>query len=380
MTAMDVYSELIGQERVVETLRRAVSGERYAMTHAWLFVGPPGSGRSNAAKAFAAALQCPRGGCGQCEQCRTVRSGAHPDVTLVSTEKLSIGVDEAREIVGRANVAPVQGKYQIVVIEDADRATERAADALLKGLEEPAPHTVWLLCAPTPDDVIITIRSRCRLVKLTTPSDEAVAGLLQHRDGIPEALAAHAARIAQGHVGRARALARSEDARIRRHEVLTMPGKLRTLTDCLQAADILVKAATDEADEVSSRLDKREMEELETNLGYSGRGSKPRHMAAAVKSLEEQQKLRHKRMVRDALDRTLSEFTGLFRDVLVIQTGADTSLVNADVADIAQEQASARSPEETVRILDAILEARRKLEGNAAPLLAFESLLISMRT
>ena len=376
---MDVFSELIGQERVVETLRRAVSGERYAMTHAWLFVGPPGSGRSNAAKAFAAALQCPNGGCGACEQCRTVRSGAHPDVTLVSTEKLSIGVGEARDLVGRANMAPVQGKYQIVVVEDADRATERAADALLKGLEEPAPHTLWLLCAPTPDDVIITIRSRCRLVKLTTPSEEAVAQLLERRDGVPAALAAHAAHISQGHVGRARALARSEDARIRRHEVLTIPGKLRTLSDCLAAADNLVKAATAEADELADRLDKQEMAELETNLGYSGKGSKPRHMTAAVKSLEEQQKLRHKRMVRDALDRTLSEFTALFRDVLVLQTNADAALVNADIADVSRKLAQQRTPEETIRVLDAILDTRTRLEGNVAPLLAFESLLISIR-
>ena len=376
---MDVFSDLVGQERVVETLRRAVSGERYAMTHAWLFVGPPGSGRSNAAKAFAAALQCPNGGCGECEQCRTVRSGAHPDVTLVSTEKLSIGVGEARDLVGRANMAPVQGKYQIVVVEDADRATERAADALLKGLEEPAPHTLWLLCAPTPDDVIITIRSRCRLVKLTTPSEEAVAQLLERRDGVPAALAAHAAHISQGHVGRARALARSEDARIRRHEVLTIPGKLRTLSDCLAAADNLVKAATAEADELADRLDKQEMAELETNLGYSGKGSKPRHMAAAVKSLEEQQKLRHKRMVRDALDRTLSEFTALFRDVLVLQTNADAALVNADIADVSRKLAQQRTPEETIRVLDAILDTRARLEGNVAPLLAFESLLISIR-
>ena len=185
----DVYAELIGQERVVQTLRRAVSGARHAMTHAWLFVGPPGSGRSNAAKAFAAALQCPQGGCGACEQCRTALSGAHPDVTLVRTEQLSIGVKETRAMVSRANMAPVQGRYQIVVIEDADRVTERGADALLKGLEEPAARTIWLLCAPSPDDVIITIRSRCRVVKLATPTDEAVARLLIERDGIDPALA-----------------------------------------------------------------------------------------------------------------------------------------------------------------------------------------------
>ncbi len=243
----DVWSELIGQERAVATLRRAVEGHSHAMTHAWLFVGPPGSGRSNAAKAFAAALQCADGGCGRCEDCRTTLSGAHPDVTLLRTEQLSIGVDEVRALVGRANVSPVKGRYQIVVVEDADRITERGADALLKGLEEPAPKTVWLLCAPSADDVIITIRSRCRVIKLVTPSDDAVAELLVARDGVSPALAAHAARAAQGHVGRARILARSEDARIRRREILALPGRLTSVTACLDAAENLVSSSAEEA-------------------------------------------------------------------------------------------------------------------------------------
>ncbi|HQA30940.1 MAG TPA: AAA family ATPase, partial [Propioniciclava tarda] len=184
-----VWSDLIGQDRVVDTLRNAVAGGRHAMTHAWLIVGPPGSGRSNAARAFAAALQCPQGGCGECQSCRTALSGAHPDVTLVRTEQLSIGVDEVRELVRGASMSPALGRYQILVIEDADRITDKGADALLKALEEPAAKTVWMLCAPTPEDVIATIRSRTRLVELATPSDEAVAALLMRRDKVPEALA-----------------------------------------------------------------------------------------------------------------------------------------------------------------------------------------------
>lgn len=374
----DVYSELIGQGRAVETLRRAVEGRRHAMTHAWLFVGPPGSGRSNAAKAFAAALQCPRGGCGECEECRTTLSGAHPDVTLLRTEQLSIGVDEVRALVGRANVSPVKGRYQIVVVEDADRITERGADALLKGLEEPAPKTVWLLCAPSPDDVIITVRSRSRVIKLVTPSDEAVTELLVQRDGISAALAAHSARAAQGHIGRARMLARNEEARIRRREILALPGRLTSVTACLDAAHNLVDSAAEEAKQATAELDAKELAALQEALGLGTRGVKPRNAQAALRDLEDQQKARVKRLQRDALDRVLTEFTAYYRDVLATQTAPKVSLVNSDLADEITPIARRSTPEQTVRALDAILRARTALEGNVAPLLALEALLISL--
>lgn len=375
----DAFSELIGQERAVATLRRAVEGRSHAMTHAWLFVGPPGSGRSNAAKAFAAALQCPRGGCGECEECRTTLSGAHPDVTLLRTEQLSIGVDEVRALVGRANMAPVKQRHQIVVVEDADRVTERGADALLKGLEEPAPRTVWLLCAPNADDVIVTIRSRCRVIKLATPSDEAVTQLLIERDGVSPALAAHSARAAQGHVGRARMLARSEDARIRRHEILTLPAKLTSVSACLTAAENLVAAAKEETEQTTTALDAKELAALQEALGIGGRGTaKPRNAQAAIRDLEDQQKMRAKRMQRDSLDRVLTELTGYYRDVLAVQTAPEVPLVNADLADEIEPVAKRSTPEQTVRALDAILEARTALEGNVAPLLALESMLISL--
>lgn len=375
----DVWSELIGQERAVETLKRAVDGRRHAMTHAWLFVGPPGSGRSNAAKAFAAALQCPRGGCGQCEECRTTMSGAHPDVTLLRTEQLSIGVDEVRALVGRANMAPVKQRHQVVVVEDADRITERGGDALLKGLEEPAPRTVWLLCAPNADDVIVTIRSRCRIIKLATPSDDAVTQLLIQRDNVSPALAAHAARAAQGHIGRARMLARSEDARIRRHEILTLPGRLTSVSACLTAAENLVATAKEEAEQTTTELDAKEMAALQEALGVGGRGTaKPRNAQAAIRDLEDQQKMRSKRIQRDALDRVLTELTGYYRDVLAAQTAPGVALVNADLADEIEPIARRSTPEQTVRALDALLQARTALEGNVAPLLALESLLISL--
>ncbi|MCC6496659.1 MAG: DNA polymerase III subunit delta' [Propionibacteriaceae bacterium] len=383
MSTTGVWADLIGQEKVVETLQRAVrgsevAGNRHAMSHAWLITGPPGSGRSNAARAFAAALQCQFGGCGTCNSCITTLSGAHPDVTLVRTEALSIGVDEVRDLVRRAAMSPTMGRYQVLVVEDADRITERGADALLKSIEEPAPRTVWLLCAPTSDDVVATVRSRCRLVELATPTTAAIATLLERRDHIDPALASFAARVAQGHVGRARALARHEDARIRRAEVLRLPTQLVSLGACLDAAANVVEAASEEAAAVTGELDARERTELSEALGFTTKGARPRNAQAALRELEDQQKARAKRLQRDALDRVLTELTSFYRDVLTIQTAAGVELINAELAEPIGQLARRTTPEATIVRLDAILACRTALETNVAPLLAIESLMLSL--
>ena len=373
-----VWADLIGQERSVSVLQRAVSGQAHAMSHAWLVTGPPGSGRSNAARAFAAALQCESGGCGHCTECRTALSGAHPDVTLVRTELLSIGVDEVRELVRRASMSPTLGRHQVLVIEDADRVTERGADALLKSIEEPAPRTVWILCAPTSDDVVATIRSRCRLLTLQTPTINAVARLLQTRDGIEPELAAYAARASQGHVGRARALARHEDARERRAAILQIPFQLKDLSACLNAAATLVKTAAEEAGAATADLDAKERQALEEALGFGTKGARPRQASAAIKDLEDQQKARVKRLQRDAIDRALTELTSFYRDLLAVQTNAGAPLINEDLAPKIAVLARKSTPETTLRKIDALLGCREALEGNVAPLLAVESTLISL--
>ena len=373
-----VWADLIGQERSVTVLQRAVAGQAHAMSHAWLLTGPPGSGRSNAARAFAAALQCERGGCGECTACRTALSGAHPDVTLVRTELLSIGVDEVRELVRRASMSPTLGRHQVLVIEDADRVTERGADALLKAIEEPAARTVWILCAPTADDVVATIRSRCRLLTLQTPTIDAVSRLLQSRDGIEPGLADYAARAAQGHVGRARALARNDAARDRRSAILQIPFQLRDLAACLQAADTVVKTAAEEAAAATAELDVKERKELEEALGFGTKGARPRQANAAIKDLEDQQKARAKRLQRDAIDRALTELTGFYRDLLAVQTGAGAPLINADLETKIAVLARKSTPEITLGKIDALLGCREALEGNVAPLLAVESTLISL--
>ena len=208
-----VFRDLTGQEAVTDQLTRAVAGAGRqpaavgGMTHAWLFTGPPGSGRSLAARAFAAALLCDRQGCRECPSCHQVAAGTHADVLFVRPDGLSYGVRQTRDLVLKAAAAPVYGRWRIVVFEDADRATEQAANALLKAIEEPSPRTVWLMCAPYADDLPTTIRSRCRLVTLVTPRTSAVADVLA-REGVERERARAAALAAQGHIGRARRLAK----------------------------------------------------------------------------------------------------------------------------------------------------------------------------
>lgn len=383
---MTVYDDLVGQGPVVEQLRTAVAAGAQAlsgtggggMTHAWLFTGPPGSGRSVAARAFAAALLCPDQGCGHCASCHQVLSGTHADVEVVRPAGLSYGVRETRELVLRAASSPTGGRWRIVLFEDADRSTEQAANALLKAIEEPPARTVWLLCAPSPDDLVITIRSRCRLVTLRTPPAGAVADVLVRRDGIDPAVAADAARAAQGHIGRARRLATDEEARLRRFEVLAVPSRLTGVGPAVEAAGALVKAAEAEAKALSAQVDAAETAALRQALGESAKGRMPRGTAGALKELEDRQKSRATRAKRDALDRTLLDLASYYRDLLVVQLGAGVELVNADRA--RELRAVRGTPEATLRRLEAIMLCRERLEANVNPQLAVEALAMALRT
>ncbi len=283
VAAGTVWDDLVGQDRTVEALRRAAGGQ--GMTHAWLFTGPPGSGRSNAAIAFAAALQCEAAsderGCGTCHQCRTALLGSHADITVVRTEKLSIGVTEVRDLVRRAALSPVGRRWQIMVVEDADRLTEQACNALLKAIEEPTDRTVWMLCAPTIEDVLPTIRSRSRLITLTTPTTRDVAGFLERSHGVPADVASYAARASQGHIGRARALARDEEVRARRDSVVAIPARLTSLGACMGAASELAETSKAEADAITSTLDTKERQDLAEAFGVVERGRRPREYGPA---------------------------------------------------------------------------------------------------
>lgn len=398
-----VWSALIGQSGAVERLyaaaeaaRGALAGETgptvAAMTHAWLFTGPPGSGRSTAARAFAAALQCTDAyvpGCGQCQDCHTAFAGTHPDVTLVATDQLTIGVDQTRGLVLGAAMSPSRRRWQVIVVEDADRMTEGAANVLLKAIEEPAPHTVWVLCAPSTQDMIPTILSRCRQLALRTPSPDAIADALAATDGVDRPRAYAAARAAQGHIGRTRALLFDQAAAAGRGEALKLPGEVADVGRALAAAQSLVDAAAAEAKAVSEALDSAETAELKVALGYGqGKGAGSARgvagSAGILKELETKQKRRATRTQRDALDRALIDIAAFYRDVLTQQFdpsgAAALGLVHQDHARQTQTIAANSTPAATLRRIQAVFEAREAIAANVAPLLAVESMALALRS
>ena len=376
-----VYDDLVGQNHITTILQSAVAASRLEattqeMTHAWLFTGPPGSGRSSAAVAFAQALICPNQGCATCNECRSASAGSHPDVEIIRTEGLSIKVEEIRELLTRVAWAPSMGGWRVVVMEDADRLTESAANALLKAIEEPGTRTVWLLCAPTLHDVLPTIRSRCRHIQLHTPSDEAVTQVLINRDGISPAMAQFAARVSQGHIGRAKYLATHENVRSNRATIMRLPTQLNSLAAAFKAAQHLVDIATAEANAASEARDEREVNALQEayGKGATGRGMAT-GAAKAVKELEKEQKSRATRMVRDSIDGALLDIATFYRDVMMVQSGNDGAIINTDIRDEIMKYASTHPHHTTIDKMSAIMAARVNLAHNAAPLLTCEALM-----
>jgi DNA polymerase-3 subunit delta' len=381
---MSVFNSLIDQPQVVQTLKDAVGSANInedatqVMTNTWLFTGPAGSGRSNAAIAFAAALVCEKGGCSTCNSCISTILGTHADVELIKTQGLSIKIDEVRELITRASWKPSIANYRIVVIEDADRLTDSAANALLKVIEEPGLRTIWLLCAPTLTDVLPTIRSRCRHLALRTPSTKAITKLLIERDQIETRTAEFVARASGGHIGRARRLALDATARQNRENILRLPLMIKDIASAYKAAQFLVDSAKSEAVADAEEKDQNEISKLKEAWGSTGSkmvtgGSK------AIKELEKEQKSRSTRMVRDYLDRALLDLATLYRDIMLVQANSTESLINQDLLEEIKQLAALKSPAKTVEQIDAILKTRRNLAQNAAPLLLIEALMCELR-
>lgn len=379
-----VFDDLVGQEHIIEILQSAVAASRTAeesqeMTHAWVFTGPPGSGRSTAAVAFAQALICPNIGCGTCNDCNSAKTHGHPDVEIIRTEGLSIKVEEVRELLTRVAWAPSMGGWRVVVMEDADRLTESAANALLKAIEEPSTRTVWLLCAPALHDVLPTIRSRCRHLQLRTPSLGSVTNVLINRDNIAPGMADFAARVSQGHIGRAKYLATNESVRSNRKTIIQLPLQLGSLAAAFQAAQTLVDLATTEANASSDERDEKEVEKLEEAYG---KGATGRGMATggakAVKELEKEQKSRSTRMVRDSIDGALLDIATFYRDVMMVQSGNTDSMINTDMRERVESYAANSPSHSTINKINAIMEARENLARNSAPLVTCEALMCQL--
>ncbi|RDI20906.1 DNA polymerase III subunit delta' [Lentzea flaviverrucosa] len=395
---MSVWDEVVGQPEAVAMLSASaeaaamiVAGGTPApgvMTHAWLFTGPPGSGRSSTARAFAGALQCvvadDRPGCGECSGCRTTLHGTHADVRVVAPEGLSISVAEMRSLVQISARRPTSGRWQVVIIEDADRLTEGAANALLKAVEEPPARTVFLLCAPSdhPDDVSVTIRSRCRLVSLGSPRPAAIASALEAVDGVSPEMAQWAAAVCGGHVGRARRLASDEQTRSRREAVLRIPLALRKPADVFTCADELIRAAEDDASTANESRNESEREALETAMGAGGTGkgtaAASRGAKGALKDLEKRQKSRATRTQRDSLDMALVDLAAFYRDALVVKTGSEAALMHPDRAQDSRTAAATWSSESILRRLEAVLACREAIEVNVKPRIAIEAMVTTL--
>ena len=379
-----VFDNLVGQEHIIEILTKAVTASRTSeesqeMTHAWVFTGPPGSGRSSAAVAFAQALICKNNGCNNCTDCNAAKTHGHPDVEIIKTEGLSIKVEEVRELLTRVAWAPSMSGWRVVVMEDADRLTESAANALLKAIEEPSTRTVWLLCAPTLHDVLPTIRSRCRHLQLRTPSLQAVTQVLINRDNIAPGMADFAARVSQGHIGRAKYLATNETVRSNRKLIMQLPLQLSSLAAAFQAAQTLVDLATQEANQSSEERDEREIEKLQEAYG---KGATGRGMATggakAVKELEKEQKSRATRKVRDSIDGALLDIATFYLDVMMVQSGNTESMINTDMREQIESYSSSHLSHSTILKINAIMDARTNLAHNAAPLVTCEALMCQL--
>lgn len=375
---MSVWDSLIGQDQAVEVLRHAATNPE-AMTHAWLITGPPGSGRSIAARAFAAALQAPQDHQGISPQATTAFEGTHADVHIHTTEKLLITIDEAKELIDKAHRAPVGGRWRIVIVEDADRITERTSNVLLKSIEEPPPRTVWILCAPSAHDMLPTIRSRCRHISLRIPPTQAVADLL-HKDGVDPQLAIEAAHASQSHIGVAKHLATNEQARQYRTMVLSIPQELTSVGKAVAWAAKLENLAKEQAKDRSEERDAHERAELLRQNGIEPGKTIPRAVRSQIKALEEEQKRRARRAVFDAVDRALVDLLSFYRDVLITQVGADVELINTTMRAEIEQFAANTTPRATMKAMEAITRSRSRFTEftSISPLLALEALFIEL--
>lgn len=374
---MSVWDELVGQERAIAELARATEPGSAAMTHAWLLTGPPGSGRSNAARAFAAALLAP-GEDTDSPDVRRALAGTHESMTVLSTQKSVISIDEVRGLVATAHQAPVNAPWRVVIIEDADRMAERTSNVLLKAIEEPPPSTVWILCAPSPQDVLTTIRSRCRSVTLRVPSPQAVAALLESSAGVDPDTARWAAHASQSHIGRARRLAANPAARSERAAVLDIPRQLRSIGATVRLAARIVDVAKDRAKERTQERNAQEKEQLLRTLGVEAGARVPPSARAQIRRLEEEQKRRDVRARNDELDSILIELQSLYRDVLAAQLGAETGRINVEEDERIATLAAEGDAIATLRRIDVLRQARERLTTTMAPALIIEAAFIGL--
>lgn len=381
---MSVWESIIGQKPVCDMLSAIVTGDSSKLAQSWLICGPPGSGRSNLARAFAAALESPDHGL-DAEPTRVTRqvlAGTHPDVSILATDKVTIGIDEVRELITVSEQMPSTAPWRIIIIEDVDRMLERTTNVLLKEIEEPAEHCIWLLCAPSAQDVLPTIRSRTRIVNLAVPQPDAVAQWLERSNGIEASVAEQAARLAEGHIGIAKLYATDERVRSERDELVAGVLNLQRASDAVLLADRLNADAKSQAEHDVERVAAREQADFRRINGLGESDRIPPKLRGAYNAIAKKDEIKRKatRRSRDVLDRALNSIASVYRDVAVLQNDAEESvgIINREHRAAIAELATGMSRQGAVARLDHVAVARKRLNGNGNPLLVFEALFCAL--
>ncbi len=381
---MSVWDSLVGQQPVIDMLSRIAQGDPGQITQSWLICGPPGSGRSNMARAFAAALESPDHGMND-EPTRVtqqVLAGTHPDVTVLATNKVTIGIDQVREIITASEQMPATAPWRIIIIEDVDRMLERTTNVLLKEIEEPAEHCIWLLCTPSAQDVLPTIRSRTRIVNLAVPSTQAVAGFLTSTTNVEPKVAQRAARLAEGHIGIAKLYATDEQVMTDRDELVVGVLNLARASDAVLLAGSLIDNAKAQAEADASRTAADQEAEFRRINGLEPGERIPPKLRGAFNQIAKKDDLKRltTRRTRDVLDRALNSIASIYRDVAVLQNNAEDSvgLINLENRSAITELSVRLNRAGAVARLDEVAHTRKRLAGNGNPLLVFESLFCAL--
>lgn len=352
------------------------------LSHAYLFVGAPGAGKTEAALALAECVVCPNGGDGTCGECLRVKHGTHPDVRVLSPGSASgYLVAQVRDLIAEVALAPVRAKTKVYILTEAALLRGTAANALLKTIEEPPEGVMFILVARSAAAVLPTIASRCQEVAFKVVSADAAERSVEQKNGLRGDEVRIALAVAQTPERAVEFLNSSDRREVRRLMVRAIVQLARA-----DSWDVLI-SARDIAREVqisvglARRDDKKRRREdvVKEEVQRRTEGSEDYWTPTALKQLEDTVKRELTGRERLGMMEALAAAESLLRDVLVRSEGVDEAIVNTDVADSVDRIAAATCTAGVLKALAAIKEARRDLMRNVTPQLAMEAMLLSVK-